>query len=283
MEGWLADMRNVSRRIVGDLRQLRNIDAYAVALLAFVFAVLSAAGDVLPVNARWAVLLVGVGVLVFRLTLPDYSGGSADDVLKDRSSFEGKPFSVRLRDASELWVFAPSAINLLAPQNCDSIRTTILDNPDGVVRVVVLDPVAESAVQFATRQLDDSLDYPSQLFQSSLEATIRQLDRMAAWQKRGSFDYRLTDYNPGFSLVVIDPGTRRGVVIVEFHGFHNQVTNTRMHVELTRATSEQWYTYWLGQFERIWQTAHAPTARQHEDISPRPVGGHRPADVGETA
>jgi len=53
----------------------------------------------------------------------------------------------------------------------------------------------------------------------------------------------------------VDPGTSRGVVIVEFHGFHNQVTNTRMHIELTRAESEQWYGYWIEQFERIWQAA----------------------------
>jgi hypothetical protein len=260
-------MGAVFRRIGRDLRQLRNIDAYAVTLIVFVFAVLSVAGDILPVNARWAVLLVGVGVLVFRVTLPDHYEGSADDVLKDRSSFEDKPVSARLREASELWVFAPSAINLLAPQNCDTIRTTILANPDGVVRVVVLDPAAETAVQFATRQLDDSLDSPSELFRSSLEATVRQLQRMAAWQERGSFEYQLAGYSPGFSLVAIDPGTRHGVVIVEFHGFHNQVTNTRMHIELTRAISDQWYTYWLGQFERIWQAAQAPAASQHEDTS----------------
>jgi hypothetical protein len=245
-----------------DLRRLHNIDAYAAALIAFVFAVLSVVGDILPVNARWAVLLLGVGVLVFRVTMPDHLEGSADDVLKDRSAFEDKPFAARLRDARELWVFAPSAINLLAPQNCDTIRTTILAHADGVVRVVILDPAAQTAVELATRQLDDSLDYPSQLFRSSLEATVRQMQRMAARQERGSFDYRLADYNPGFSLVAIDPGTRRGVVIVEFHGFHNQVTNTRMHIELSRASSDQWYTYWLGQFDRIWQAARAPAAEE---------------------
>jgi len=194
----------VVRRIGRDLRHLHNIDAYAVALIVFVFAVLSVAGDVLPANARWAVLLVGVGVLVFRVTLPDRYEGSADDVLKDRSAFEDKPLPARLREASELWVFAPSAINLLAPQNCDTIRTTLLANPDGVVRVVILDPSAQEAVQLATRQLDDSLDYPSQLFRSSLEATFRQLQRMAGWPKRGSFEYRLADYNPG-----VQPGRHR--------------------------------------------------------------------------
>jgi hypothetical protein len=162
-----------------------------------------------------SIFALGVGVLVFRVTLPDHYAGSVDDVLKDRFSFEGKPFSARLRDARELWIFAPSAINLLAPQNCDTIRNTILANPDGVVRIVVLDPAAEMAVQFATRQLDDSLDHPSQLFRLSLEATIRQLQRMVALRERGNLEYRLADYNPCFSLVAIDPGTRHSVVIVE--------------------------------------------------------------------
>jgi hypothetical protein len=264
-------MRHVFRRIGRDLRQLCNIDAYAVALIVFVFAVLSITGDILPTNARWAVLLVGVGVLVFRMTLPENYEGSADDVLKDRSAFEDKPFSARLREASELWVFAPSAINLLAPQNCDTLRTTILAKPDGVVRVVVLDPAAETAVQLATQQLDDSLDYPSELFRSSLNATVKQLQRMAAWHERGSFEYRLADSNPGFSLVAIDPATRNGAVIVEFHGFHNQVTNTRMHIELTQAISEQWYTYWLGQFGRIWQAAQPPEAH-HQEVDTSPAG-----------
>jgi hypothetical protein len=141
----------VVRRIGRDLRHLHNIDAYAVALIVFVFAVLSVAGDILPANAPWAVLLVGVGVLVFRVTLPDRYEGSADDVLKDRSAFEDKPLPARLREASELWVSAPSAINLLAPQNCDTIRTTLLANPDGVVRVVILDPSAESAPLWTAR------------------------------------------------------------------------------------------------------------------------------------
>src|SRR5215813_1950879 len=134
--GWerKQGMWDVGRRVGRDLRHMHNLDAYAVALIVFVFAVLSVVGDILPNNARWAVLLVGVGVLVFRVTMPNRYEGSADDLLKDRSAFEDRPLSARLREASELWVFAPSAINLLAPQNCDTIRTALLANPDGVVR-----------------------------------------------------------------------------------------------------------------------------------------------------
>jgi hypothetical protein len=70
-------------------------------------------------------------------------------------------------------------------QHGDTIRTTLLDNPDGVVRIVVLDPAEEAAVQLASQQLDDSLDYPVRQFPSSLAATINLLQRMAAWRVRG--------------------------------------------------------------------------------------------------
>jgi hypothetical protein len=36
----------------------------------------------------------------------------------------------------------------------------------------------------------------------------------------------------GFSLISIDPATRKGHVIVEFHGFHNEATSSHMHIEV---------------------------------------------------
>jgi hypothetical protein len=83
---------------------------------------------------------------------------------------------------------------------------------------------------------------------------------MHAWKARGSFDYKLLNYNPGFSLVAVDPSSRNGQVIVEFHGFHNEATSSRMHIELTRQQSERWYTYWTEQFQRIWDAAAPPTS-----------------------
>jgi hypothetical protein len=250
------DVRGSLRRIGQDLRHRRNIDAYVVAAFALLFAVLSVVGDSVPDGPRWAALLAGVGLLVYRVTVPERTGG-ADDVLNDRSAFEDVPLRARFRTAKEVWIFAPSAVNLLAPHNCDALRTTVLNVPDGCVRVVVLDPANETAVQLAGRQLDDSLDQPLQLFRSSLDATIQQLRRLAGRPLKGSFEYRMLDYNPGFSLVVIDPGTRHGVVVVEFHGFHNELVGSRMHIEITRADSERWYVYWLDQFDHIWQAAHS--------------------------
>jgi hypothetical protein len=247
------------RRISYDLKNRRYVDVYSAAFVAFVLAVLSLIGDVVPDQLRWAALLAGVGLLVLRITVPVASQGSVDELLNDRFVFDANPLAERLKNAKEIWIFAPTAVNLLSAHNCQLLRTGPLSKPDGAVRIVVLDPGNAAAVRLATHQLDDSLDYPVQDFSASLQTTTHLLGTMAEWQVRGSFEYRLLEYNPGFSLVAIDPSTRNGRLIVEFHGFHNETTSSRMHIELTRHQSDRWYTYWAEQFNRIWEAANLAT------------------------
>src|SRR5260370_5534500 len=238
------------RRIFLHLKQRRHVDVYVVASAAIVFAVLSLFGDVLPDNVRWAVLLAGVSLLVFRMTLTE-SPRVADDLLNDRTTFDDRPLSRWVSQTSEIWIFAPSAANLLSARHCELLRDSVLSRRDGVVRVVVLDPREDAAVRIATRQLDDSLDYPLQEFGACLTTTLGVLRKMKSWSVSGTFEYRLLDYNPRFSLVVIHPGKRKGRVIVEFHGFHNQMTSARMHIQLTPHLSEYWYAYWTYPFRPI--------------------------------
>jgi hypothetical protein len=244
------------RRIGRDLTNRRYLEAYAVAFVAFILAGLSIVAVIVPDHVRWAALLAGVGILVLRITIPESSGSTMDELLNDRFAFDANPIPDRLKDAREIWVFAPSAVNLLSAHNCEILRTGPLNRPGGVVRVVVLDAVRETAVALARRQLDDAMDYPVQDFRASLQATMRLLRAMATWQVSGRFEYRFLDYNPGFSLVAIDPSMRNGRVIVEFHGFHNEATSSRMHIEITRNQSDHWYGYWADQFARIWEAAY---------------------------
>jgi hypothetical protein len=249
-------MRDLLRRIGHDLVGRRNVEAYAVAGLTFLFAMLSIIGDVLPEDLRWAALFAGVGLLVYRMTLP--SEAAAAQPLLDRASFDDVPFISRLDRAREVWVFAPSAVNLLNPRTCHALRATVLARSDGVVRVVLLDPDQPDAVRLASRQLDDAVDYPIQQLRPALLTTLDQLRIMRSWPVAGSLAYRLLAFNPGFSLVVIDPGERHGKIIVEFHGFHNESTMSRMHIELSRAQNRHWYAYWIDQFDHIWQAAKDP-------------------------
>lgn len=246
-------------RVANDIRGRRFIDAYSVAAVTLVLAVLSLIGDIVPDQLRWAALLAGVGLLVLHMTVPQSSAGSLDDYLQDRFAFDSVSLPGRLQNAEELWIFAPTAVNILSPHNCDLIRRLVLNKPDGVVRVVVLNPGQSAAMTIATRQLDNSLDYPVQDFAISLSSTLRLLETMAGWKVAGNIQFRLADYSPGFSLVAIDPSKRNGHLIVEFHGFHNEATSSRMHVEIAREASPRWYEYWIDQFNRIWETASLPS------------------------
>jgi hypothetical protein len=246
------------RRIGRHLKQRRYFDAYSIAFVAFLLAALSLVPELVPDQVRWAVLLAGVGVLVLRITIPEASSATIDELLHDRIAFDNTPIADRLKTAAEVWIFAPTASNFLSAGNPELIRTRILSRPGGIVRVVVLNPANEAGVRLARRQLDESVDYPTQDVEETLRLTMKLLTVMAQWPVAGSFAFRLLDYSPGFSLVAIDPRSRDGRIIVEFHGFHNEATSSRMHIELARRQSDRWYAYWMEQFNRIWADAAEP-------------------------
>ncbi|MFF3286473.1 hypothetical protein [Streptomyces sp. NPDC003023] len=242
-------------RIGRDVAERRNLDAYVVALVACGIAVVSAVADVVPEQIQWSAALAGIGLLVFRVTLPVTRESSLDDLMKDRRALESTPLSVRLRGARAVWIFAPSGVGLLSPATCQLLRTTVLSRPDGQLRVVVLNPDDQAGTEVASRHLDDAVDFPLERLPQALGRAISQLRLMRAWTTAGTFEYRRLDFNPGFSLVAIDPLGPSGRIIVEFHGFHNESIDSRPHVELHRSTSGHWFPYWTDQFVRIWDAA----------------------------
>ncbi|MEV8632706.1 hypothetical protein AB0395_13705 [Streptosporangium sp. NPDC051023] len=245
--GWL-------RRITGDLKARQNIDAYALTAAIFFFALLSIFSDELGANLRWAALLSGVGLLIYR-TLSEETSALSPGILHDRSIYDAVPMSSLLANVRDVRVFAPSAVNLLSAQTCEILRNSVLARKDGSVRIVILDFREEAAVRQASKQLDESLEFPVQRLRAALDSTMERLRLMSRWKTTGTFDYRLLSYSPGFSLVLLDPESPKGRVIVEIHGFHNPSTSSRMHLELTRGRDERWYRYWVEQFDHIWEAA----------------------------
>ncbi|MGC5010390.1 hypothetical protein ACLQ2R_06455 [Streptosporangium sp. DT93] len=260
------------RRVGADLKARQHLDAYALTIVVFAFAFLSTFNDLLSEELRWAALFSGLGLLIYRLTLPAGTEAPPADLLHDRSVYDTAPLSSLFAHARDVRVFAPSAVNLLSAQTCEILRTTVLAREKGRVRIVVLDPAEKAAVRLAARQLDDSIEFPVQRLPASLEGTMERLRLMGDWKVAGGFEYRMLPYSPGFSLVLVDPETPRGRIIVEIHGFHNPSTSSRMHLELTRGRDERWYAYWVEQFDHIWRTA-TPDLRRFSAPAenPRPV------------
>lgn len=250
-------MSEAWRRIGRDLRARRHIEVYVIAGLSIVIAVLSVVGDVVGEEVRWSVVLGALGLLTYQIAVPSRAQ-RFDTVLLDRAAFDDTTLGSRLAGAREVWIYGPSAVNLLTSDVADRLRSGPLNRPAGVVRVAVLDPEQPAAIEIARRQLDDSLHYPSVRLPKAIDVTVDRLEQMAAWDTPGAFEYRFAPFNPGFSLVALDPGTAHGKLIVEFHGLRNESTGNRMHVELTQESSEYWYAYWRAQFADLWEMARAP-------------------------
>ena len=223
--------------------------------VATVFALLGIVGDIVPEGLKWSAVFAAFAVLLYRVALPARPGRSIESILGDREALPPGQFKAWLDSAEQLWIFAPSAVNLLTAEHCDIMRRTILSKAGGQVRIVVLDPRDLDTVALAKRQLDDSLSFPVQEFAASLSTVIVQLQTMAAWQSAGNFDYRLLDLNPGFSLIAINPHRLDGEILVEIHGFSNEAVGSRMHFTLSRQESGRWFEYWSSQFESIWHKA----------------------------
>ncbi|OUC94143.1 hypothetical protein [Streptosporangium minutum] len=265
------------RRLVQDLKIRQNVDAHVVTVVVFSFAVVSIFGDVVPDQLKWAALLSGVGILVYRLTLPEERPEVSASILGDRSAFDSVPLSSALANARDVRIFAPSAVNLLSAHTCETLRRTVLARAGGSVRVVILDPAEKAAVRMASKQLDDSVEFPIQRLPAALSSAVERLDLMSGWEVEGSFRYRLLSYSPGFSIVLIDPDSSKGRAIVEIHGFHNPSTSSRMHLELNRARNERWYSYWVRQFDYIWREATQADVSSAAEADDGPA----PADARE--
>jgi hypothetical protein len=244
---WLADEEH----------GLPALEAYAIAALAFGAVVLTIVTN-LPAELYQAATLACLGFLVLSTVRQRAAQGfTIADVLRDRDSYEG--FARLLDGASELCFYAPSGVNVL-PQHLPDVKRWVQGG--GRARIVVHDP--EAVTDGGVRaQLDTNTD-----FLQDLERSLTALARHAIPEK---LDYRLLPLNPGFSIVVVNPGQRSGRVIVELHGFQDAKIGDRMHLEIRRTESVHWFDYWAGRFEAMWLAAREPGADGRVTLSRVPA------------
>jgi hypothetical protein len=254
--GVFQRLLRTAQRIGRDITQFRNLESYFIIAMVVLFLFVTTFGEGVSENDRWNLVLAALALLLFNLTIPKNEVKTLDDFLQDRSTLGA--FPERITKARKLWIYAPSASNLLRGDNVDAIRRTVLAYPDGEMRVIIQNPANQPAVDILVRQLDKSLDYQLQHMPDELQNTLRQFAIIESWKVTGKFGYRLLDYSPGFNIVAIDPHLAHGVVLVEFHGFHNESNRSRMNLEIRKSDSERWFMYWVSQFEYMWQDAQPP-------------------------
>lgn len=233
------------RRIINDLVNLRHVDAYVVAFIGVVLVIFGVIGA--PQTEYYLLALTaGMVILLFRTTEPDEKIIDVDSVLLDRQSYS--PLREFIQGGRVLWVYGPSAANVL--RESAAIKREILDR-GGELRVLLQDPGEAASMNILRQQLD-----PNNNLDHDITGALYTLEKMRAW---GKVDYRLLPYNPGFSILVVDPDGKEGRLTVEFYGYHNNMIDDRMHIAIDRRLSPYWFEYWEKQYEMMWEAAKPMT------------------------
>jgi hypothetical protein len=237
----MAKLRDLSMRMLADVRHGRHREAYALFLIGVTLAVLGLVG-VATVSVLLSAILLALSFLVFHTAAEASDRRPAlDQVLRSRQDFGA--FSKLLPGVRDLRIYGPTAVNVLV--NSADIRRFVLE-PGGTVQVIVQDG-EPAGLEQAAMQLDDNLDLPV-----TLQNSLAILTKLAALS---GFSYRKLPVSPGFSLVIVNPADTGGYVIFESHGFKDENIADRMHIVITRYESPRWFDYWVGRFDAMWAAA----------------------------
>src|SRR5688572_11957857 len=115
VQGFVYRLGSSLGRVLSDLKQLKNLEAYFIAVMVLLFLFATTFGDGVSENDRWNLALAALGLLVFNLSVPKRQSKTLDDFLNDRSNLG--PLSERIKNATKLWIYAPSGSSILRGEN----------------------------------------------------------------------------------------------------------------------------------------------------------------------
>jgi hypothetical protein len=265
---WASTIANrldyMQGRVLQDIGEGR-VEGYVTALVALA---IGAVGVVWGENLQ-CMVGVALGALSFIIFNMNVAGSKYTDlnaVLEDREGYTRHPFKTRIKGVRKLYLQGASLVHLLSDENLNAIIDEILVHPDGEVRILLQDPQEAAAMDYLYRQLDEFTERRSVLLTDAIPQVLQRFENMrllppaaAKERYRGKFELRFLQFSPGFSLVLINPDERNGVVIPEMYGFRNDATGKRMHIEITRDGSDYWYDYWEKQFDAMWHSQYTLT------------------------
>ena len=128
------------------------------------------------------------------------------------------------------------------------------------VRILIVDPDSQALEMSTFRSFDPmNFDY----YRNKMAATLQDIEflhqRWEASKKDnptslGSFEVRLLNFAPSFSVFIFNATETSGQAIVEIYP-HKKGFGAPPVFELTPARDGDWYRYFVSQFEQMWQGA----------------------------
>lgn len=237
-----------------------NLESFGIILFGLGLLAVDLFSDAIQPEAYFPLILAGMIVLLFQETKPVKvdvpqavikHAADLDQVLRDRSRFDS--YNKFLRDfpngVHELCIYGPSAVIVNAREAV--IEEEVLQK-GGSLRVLFQDVQQR---EYVRNTLQNQLDQQEGAFlEDDIKKTRTSLKRLQQKYAR-QVAYKVMDYSPGFSLTVVNPKDADGVVIVEFFGYSIKMRDQRMHIRIAKIESEQWFNYWVYQFEAMWTQA----------------------------
>lgn len=156
--------------------------------------------------------------------------------------------------ASEICILAVSAISI-AHSNVHFFAAKIREGC--VVRIILLNPESTHLKTF-------DLLYGTPTAANSIAASLRVLEDLLHEKGKGSFSIHLSELFLPFSMVMVDPATDHGSMVVEFYAYRKRV-GERCHVHLTASEDQNWFRFYKDQFDSAWSDSRAWTGTQQED------------------
>lgn len=237
----------------------RDLEAYLVAGTALVVGLLGLI-DLADPGTVSAVTLAALGLLVFdtmlgrrqlRRVRSDLStlgaalraGGtatSADRVLQE--SVPGSAFD--LGRAGDLRLVGVT-LNRTVRNHLAELRRQLAAG--GMLKVMIIDPDGPAAREAARRH---GFDEDAEVFEHRLQPTLDLLRHLAD-TAGGRLEVRLLGFVPAFGLIMIDPETAGGRVLVDIYS--HRPDGREAVVAMTAERDPIWFHHFRQEFDRIWQ------------------------------
>lgn len=236
-------------------RLFENIDVYITLSLAVIFAVLGFIGTI-PVAVLLAGILATLSILAYSMLATRRILGTlsqslaslyptASVLLKDRTSFGS--FQESLNSVNTIWLYGPSLVVMWATHK-DAFRKNV--QAGGKIRVLIFN-VSSKNLSIQAEQLGvdpDKLAAEIRATRANCKELLKRGLRM------GEFEIRETEMMPGYSMVILNPSEHNGEMVIEYLGYHVDVSE-RPHIELDAARDRRWFTFYLKQYEKLWENA----------------------------
>lgn len=236
---------------------LSNIEIITAAILSVVAAGYGLFGGSQAQTVMLAAIAVTLGLLAYGIvrdrvareellsTVKQLQKPRVGEILKVRNAYT--PLSDTISQATSICFVGPSLINIFS-QWVGYLHHTKLNDHGAKIQALLLDPNS-SALDSAAQCMNET----SEDIRRDIERSINRIEALLKDNgvKKGSIELRLMSASPNLSMVLIDPDKENGRLFVEFIGYHSRL-HTRPHLELTRKHDQEWYEYFLKQYQDLW-------------------------------